>query len=138
LCPDPDEEPMEETRCCRALDAAVPEVRRSRRLAECSAERSLVLSRRDEDSESELEPECCVDGDGTAGGLFSSGWALEAPGLPLRARGEKALPARLTGMERSGEGRSSVSGEEARFRVSVGGIGEPLAAEGRDFDRNPA
>ena len=61
--------------------------------------------------------------------LRAESMLVEGFGLPLDAAGgERELVARLTGRERSGEGRSSVSEDPFRLREKVGGTGEPLAA----------
>lgn len=124
-----------------AWDAAVADMEesRSRRLAECNADRSLSASMVEvSESEAELEPEAASEVGTRRGGSFSSrvdmiwgGWGLSCRG------GDKVLAARLTGMLRSGVGRSSFSDDD-RFRVNVGGMGDPPPADGRGLDRNPA
>jgi hypothetical protein len=132
-------EPTEESRF--ACDVAVPDMEesRSRRLAACNADRSFSGSI-EGFSESEPEPdtETPPDVEVALGGSFSSrvdrmweGW-----GLPFRG-GEKVLAARLTGMLRRGLGRSSLSDDDVRLSVIVGGMGDP-PGEGRPFDKKPA
>lgn len=121
------------------------EERRSRRLAECSAERNLRESMV-EDSESELEADparATFDVD-ALGALFSSSPKIEIDfGLPLLLFvGDKVLTAVLTGIERRGVERSSLSDDE-RLSDNVGGMGDPLplffgASDDLDLERKPA
>ena len=132
-------EPADERRL--AWDAAVLDMEsRSRSLAECSADRNLSWSKV-EVSESEPDPmlEAPSEVEASRGGSFSSrvermwgGW-----GLPSRG-GENALVARLTGMLRSGLGRSSLSDDDERLSVNVGGTGEPSCWDGLPLERKPA
>lgn len=112
-------------------------------LVECIAERSLRGSMV-EDSESD-EP---AEADVLIGGLFSSTASsritccTEDGGVASLGAccGGDMFAVRATSSERSGEVRSSLSDEDARFSERVGARGEPSECEGPrdDLDRKPA